>query len=259
MSSRDQILNRLRRTLKRYDLRFPPENPTPLTPETRMAVTHAEGDRWALAERFGQELEKLHGSYSILETVAEARMAVIAQLLTWLQEDQEQRRTKVAIHELDWDLLLWEPETLPIPGLAPALKDLDFRLVLPQDLQDPKERERIYPVRVGITGVDAAFASTGTILVAAGPGKSRAASLTPLRHIALIPLSRLYPTVESWLAEQRKQGSLADFLRESANVVLISGPSKSADIEMNLTLGVHGPQQIHAVLFDDLEALIKAG
>ncbi len=79
------------------------------------------------------------------------------------------------------------------------------------------------------------------MIVPSGPTTSRVASLLPFRHMALIPFERLYPTMESWLREQREANTLADFLREHANVAMISGPSKSADIEMNLTLGVHGP------------------
>jgi L-lactate utilization protein LutC len=89
------------------------------------------------------------------------------------------------------------------------------------------------------------------MLMLTGPGVNRAASLLPFRHIALIPFSKIYPTMEHWLAEQREDGRLVDTYRSRANVSLITGPSKSADIEMALTLGVHGPKFVHAILFDD--------
>lgn len=257
MSARDYILNRLRTTLARPDLRFPPRQPSRLTAKERMTVTQAEGSRWELARRFGQELEALHGSYELVETPAEARLAAVNRLMAWVEEEQANRKTKNPATRYDQDVLTWDTDLLPVPGLAPALTDMGFRLVSPTDLQDEDEREEIKPIRAGITSVDAAFASTGSFLLASGPGKSRAASLTPFRHLVLIPLSQLYPTVEDWMAEQRQEGTLADFVRESKNLALISGPSKSADIEGNLTLGVHGPKIVHALLYEDIEALIQ--
>jgi len=257
MPARDDILNRLRTDLRHPELRFPPPETRRLTADERMTVAHTEGDRWALARRFGEELKALHGSYEVIETVAEARMAVLGHLQTWLAEDLAARRTERPTQPGDQDVLVWSPAEIPVDGLTTALADLEFRIIEPQDLHDADDRERIRHARSGITGVDAAFAATGTVVLGAGPGKSRAASLTPSRHLLLVPISRIYPTAEAWMAQMRQTGRLADYLRTSRNVALVSGPSKSADLEGNLTLGVHGPKVVHAVIFDDIEAMIK--
>ena len=139
----------------------------------------------------------------------------------------------------------------PWPASPTALTDLGLELVAPSALHTADERNAVRFIRYGLTGVTAAFAATGSMMMAAGSETNRAASLLPLRHIALIPFSRLYPTIEAWLAEVRQAGTLTDLLRDNANLSMITGPSKSADIEMNLTLGVHGPMYVHAILFDD--------
>lgn len=257
MTARDEILNRLRTALGHPELRFPPPETRRLTRDERMTVGQAEGDRFALARRFGAELETLHGTFEIVETVAEARMAAIGRLQAWLAEELAARRTEQAEQPGDRDVLIWAPDELPIDGLTPALRDLEFQLIQPRNLNDGDERSRVRHARSGITGVDAAFAATGTVVLGASADKSRAASLTPFRHLLLIPFSRIYPTAEAWMAQMRQEGRLADYLRESRNVVLVSGPSKSADLEGILTMGVHGPKIVHAVIFDDIEAMIR--
>ncbi|MCB0085490.1 MAG: LUD domain-containing protein, partial [Caldilineaceae bacterium] len=147
----------------------------------------------------------------------------------------------------------WAPEQLPVPALQEALTDLNFRLITPTDLSTTEARNQVRYIRFGLTGVEAAFAGTGSLLVASGPQSSRVASLLPMRHLALIPFSRLYPSLEAWAYERRAAGKLVDLYRSRANLSLISGPSKSADIEMNLTLGVHGPKYVHAILFGSVE------
>lgn len=252
MSVRDEILQRLRSTLERPDLPFPPSAAPPLAATARLTVTSADGNKLALAQRFGAELVTLHGSYQIVESMAEARMALINQLLTWKTEEEESRKGQRLVTRQENSVLSWAPDALPVTGVAEALKDMGVQLVVPTDLRSAESREAVRFIRIGITGVEAAFASTGSILVASGAATNRVASLLPFRHIALIPVERLYPTIESWLQKQRAGDTLVDFLRGHANVALISGPSKSADIEMNLTLGVHGPKFVHAILFGAL-------
>ena len=250
-SAREEILGKLRATLARPDLRFPPLSTPMLTSETRMTVTSATGGLEELAERFGEELTTLHGSYEIAETATEARLALINRIMAWMEQDESERKGAVVVTGQERSVLAWTAANLPIENIDTALEDLGLKLVAPNNLQTPESRDKVRHIRCGITGVEAAFAATGSMLMLAGPGTSRSASLLPFRHIALIPFSRLYRNFEEWLAERREAGTLVDTFRNRANLTLISGPSKSADIEMNLTLGVHGPKFVHAILFDD--------
>lgn len=252
LSTRDEILQKLRSTLDRSDLRFPPRRTEPLTAATRMKVTHAQGGPEELAHRFGQELEKLYGTYEVLETPTEARLALVNRLLGWMQEEEAQRKGAVVGTEYARHILTWAENALPIPGLTTALADLELQTLAPSDLIDPRVRDSVRHIRYGVTGAVAAFAATGSMLVTSGQDTSRSASLLPIRHIGLIPFSRLYPTMEDWLGELRDAGKVELFFRSRANVSMITGPSKSADIEMNLTLGVHGPKFVHVLLFNDL-------
>ena len=65
-------------------------------------------------------------------------------------------------------------------------------------------------------------------------------------YIVVITLDQLLPRVEDWLARERQNG--LETLRSAANLCFISGPSRTADIEMQLVLGVHGPGQLQVVV-----------
>lgn len=251
MSSRDDILNKLRNTLAQPDLRFPPSNTPPLTFMSRMSVTSASGDEFGLAHRFGSELSSLYGTYEIVDSPAEARLTLLNCLLDWMEIDASAKKGATIQTGQERSVLSWHPDLLPIPGLLPAVEDLNLQLVSPEKLESDEQRNAIRHIRYGVTSVDAAFASTGSLLLISGKGKPRVASLLPYYHAVLIPFSRLFPTVEAWMSEQREHHDLERLLRDNANITVITGPSKSADIEMNLTLGVHGPKFIHAILYDD--------
>lgn len=96
--------------------------------------------------------------------------------------------------------------------------------------------------QLGITGAEAAFSETGTIVVRSGPGQPRMASLVPLVHIAVLGRDRIFRSASHWAADPSSRMS------EGSNVVFITGPSKTADIESIVTLGVHGPKHLHVVL-----------
>ncbi len=251
MPAKDDILNKLRTTLNQPALRFPSANPQPLTADERMTVGIAEGDDRALSERFGAELETLHGTYEIVESPSEARLTLMNRLIGWVAEEQASWKGVRFETGQDRMVLCWSPDALPVSGIAETMADMNLEFVSPEELISTEDRDAVKYIRYGLTGVEAAFAATGSMLVTSGAETSRSASLLTFRHIALIPFSRLYPTVEDWMAEQRAGQNLHDLVRAKSNLSLITGPSKSADIEMNLTLGVHGPKFVHVILFND--------
>ncbi len=95
---------------------------------------------------------------------------------------------------------------------------------------------------VGLSGAAAALAATGSVVIHSGPAQSRAVTLLPPVHIALVSTACLTADLFTWTAAQG--GSTMP-----ANVTLVSGPSKSADIEQTLTVGVHGPKRFIALLY----------
>lgn len=95
----------------------------------------------------------------------------------------------------------------------------------------------------GVTGVDAALAETGTVVVSSGPGKSRLVPLLPPVHIALAPTSALTTDLFTWTAG--RGGAMP------SSLTLISGPSKTADIEQTMAIGVHGPKRLIVILYQD--------
>ncbi len=91
-------------------------------------------------------------------------------------------------------------------------------------------------VKAGITGATAAIAETGTLLITSGNGQPLSASLLPETHIAVIRSGQIV-----WSLEEALRGKEA---RDASAAVLITGPSRTADIEMSLTIGMHGPRQL---------------
>lgn len=96
---------------------------------------------------------------------------------------------------------------------------------------------------VGLSGADAALAETGSVVVTSGPGRSRLATLLPPVHVALVPVSRLTPDLFTFMAARSGM--------QPAMLTVISGPSKTADIEQTMAIGMHGPKRFIVILFDD--------
>ena len=117
-----------------------------------------------------------------------------------------------------------------------ADEDLKRRLAL---------RETSFDSEVGITGVDFAVAETGTVVMEPRAGSSRLVSLTPEVHIAVMTPESIIPSLDELFALTRDR-YLSGEHRGMIN--LITGPSRTADIEANLIIGVHGPREVHLVI-----------
>lgn len=102
---------------------------------------------------------------------------------------------------------------------------------------------------VGITGCFCAIAETGTLMLVSGPKTAATTSLLPETHIAVVPVSRIVPAMEEAFAllraECRQSG---DDLPRAVN--LVSGPSRTGDIEQTIVLGAHGPYRVHLILVE---------
>jgi L-lactate dehydrogenase complex protein LldG len=94
---------------------------------------------------------------------------------------------------------------------------------------------------IGLTGCDAALAETGTLAMVCGPGRPRTASLLPFVHVVVIRAADIVLGMGEFLEKFKAEKPLP-------YLTFITGPSRTADIELSLTLGVHGPGKVIAVM-----------
>jgi L-lactate dehydrogenase complex protein LldG len=96
---------------------------------------------------------------------------------------------------------------------------------------------------LGITGVFCAIAETGTLVIAAGADAPTATTLLPETHVAIVPANRIVDTMEDAFALIREERG-----RAPRAINLISGPSRTGDIEQTIVLGAHGPFRVHILV-----------
>jgi L-lactate utilization protein LutC len=142
-------------------------------------------------------------------------------------------------------VLTWADEEIGVPGLSGALLGAGARLV-DQVVGDAEERDRriagLGACSIGVTGADFGLADTGSLVLVSGKGRGRLASLLPPVHIAVLPVTRLVWTLDDVFVAR------PGLATSGSNLVVITGPSRTADIEMTLSRGVHGPRDVHVVL-----------
>lgn len=186
-----------------------------------------------LAEQFAAELRKLEGR-AYLVADEEGALEVIDGLLA----------AKSARQTISWDL-----DQIRLPGLAALLAQRGVEPVNPA-VQGDARKDRLQamePAQVCISGADLAIAESASLVVRHGPGRPRLASLLAPYHIAVIRRAQLVRGLGEAIAQLQQQHG-ADLFTATSNLTFITGPSRTADIEMTLALGIHGPPEIHVVI-----------
>lgn len=175
-----------------------------------------------LAEYFRVQLEAVHGE---VLTVSPAR--AIAEV--------------IERHSLE-SFVSWDVDQIDgLDALPEALERLDT--IVPRDAGGRRElNASLHGAGLGITGAEAGFAESGSIVLRSGVGRPRMASVVPLVHVAVLRRERIVRSVSHWMASEGAG------IGDASNVLFITGPSKTGDIEMILTLGVHGPRYLYVVL-----------
>jgi L-lactate dehydrogenase complex protein LldG len=114
-----------------------------------------------------------------------------------------------------------------------------------------KLREKFINADVGISGANVIAADTSTIFIIENEGNARFSTNAPPVHICVSGIEKVVPTVEDALLVSRVVTPNATGQLMPVYISLITGPSRTADIELKLTLGVHGPKELYLVLVDN--------
>ncbi len=126
--------------------------------------------------------------------------------------------------------LLKELGITDIPGVESGITDLS------------QLREAAAHCDIGVTSADYALADTGSLVMLSSHDEARLISLLPPVHLAVVPRERLLSGLDELFSLVPEPAKL------SSSMVIITGPSRTADIEQILVRGVHGPGEVHVVL-----------
>ncbi len=140
------------------------------------------------------------------------------------------------------------PSSYAVWAQGPFLEGLDRAALAAEvpGLRFDISRDTAAAAKIGISQMDWALANTGTLVQDAAPVERRLVSTLPIIHVALVATPAIMPDLPAVLQVAHP--------RATNYISMITGPSRTADIERVLTIGVHGPERLIIVFFDDQEA-----
>ena len=197
-------------------------------------------ERWReTLERFRVEFERVAGVYHRVASVDDVPGVIGA-----IARERDGRHA-----------IAWHPAALGVDwSSALSAQGVDTVAMPAAGVESAAERQRlrdlIAAADLGVTGVDLAVAETGSLVLLSGSGRPRSTSLLPPYHVAVFDRSVLVESLaqvgvflEVWHdgPPETWRGGVINF---------ITGPSRTADIELTLTRGVHGPKEVHAIFVE---------
>lgn len=243
MSDRDQILSsihekRVRGRKQRKDSLFKKIKEEELLSKWQEIEMRRASRIDELVKTFKIECEILPAKVYLAETTDEA-CHIISSIIT------EVGAGKI----IKWNSPVFKK--MQIESYLAALGDQDKHLIfnnLDNDIKKNDSKKIAREAEIGISGADYALADTGTIVMRTGSGKEKITSLLPPTHIAILEAQHILPDLDDLISRLA-----LDFERNrrlDSCITLITGPSKTADIEMDMVYGVHGPQNLHVVILE---------
>ena len=179
----------------------------------------------ALATRFADELQRVGGTTLVARSAAE--------VWTHLDRLLAEYRAATAVSWARAEFARWDVDALWSQRHCHAW--------VPGGDAD-EYRARAAAAGVGITTADLAVAETGTLVMTSAATRPRSTSLLPTHHVALVHADQLVPQLGDALARVHAAGAMPSAL------LFVTGPSRTSDIENDLTIGVHGPASVTVVL-----------
>lgn len=144
-------------------------------------------------------------------------------------------------------------DTVPVDAAVGRAGAICWPAVYDREDSRAEVRKRLLESGMGITGADYAIAETGSVIVLPRKGLSRLVSVVPPVHVAIVRPADIVGTLDDLFTLRRLEyhrngehgspdmGSYLNF---------ITGPSRTADIEQTIVVGVHGPREVHMILLD---------
>ena len=187
-----------------------------------------------LIVRFQEELERIDGEFVHCST--EEIPHQIVDFLASIKADQ---------------ILGWGEQSGEFNSIANHLREAGIQ-ILEAEIPCSEDGNTRYETlagldqaRAGLTTCLAGLADTGTVILPSGAGLSSLTSLLPRTHLVLLRAKDIYPSFDYWIRAGGREA-----IASSSQLTLITGPSRTADVEMILTLGVHGPERLVVFTID---------
>jgi L-lactate dehydrogenase complex protein LldG len=176
-----------------------------------------------LVDLFKESLEAVDGHCIIAQNESEV-VSALTEIIRELQSTRLRGR-RIAISD--------DPEVERLINLT----DLDV-----EALSVTPSAAEVFSFDVGVSRVQAGIAETGTLLLDSSKERHRLVSLVPPVHIAILNANQIVGTLGEALALLKQNQPLTPI------ATLVTGPSRTADIELTLAIGVHGPQELYVIL-----------